>query len=187
LSDNTPSDLGVERTAGHSNRPWFAVGPEAEGHQLPEERYCSCLFKYGRGRKTPPKPGAYNKYAVCSSSVFVKQGKRGPGSVSCRYTKGYLDNFDEADFENYFQYDPPAQRWLAASLSASSSPSLSSSFTDKVKIEKEQLSPLSQEKKSSKKWRTLLDEYLDDKGFHGGTPKSISMEDYQRWKKSLLQ
>jgi len=71
---------------------------DVERTTLPEH-YCSCLFKviannYERGYNSDP-------YAICSATVFNRRGIKGPGPVSCKYTREYLNTLPYRYLINY--------------------------------------------------------------------------------------
>ena len=100
LRSKSQPKLGVEI----DQFPIFYAGhPTKETRILPQEKYCSCIFsllgKHGDPQLDKVK---YNAYAICSSSVYKKaRGLPGPGAVSCRYTRAFLNGLDEVTLFNY--------------------------------------------------------------------------------------
>ena len=59
------------------------------------DKYCSCLFKVQARqspRRTSPRRGPYNPYAVCQSSIFHRRGLPGIGLYKCHYDIEYLES-----------------------------------------------------------------------------------------------
>ena len=55
------------------------------------DKYCSCIFKVTASNRARNYSGS--PYAICTSSIYNRQGLRGPGSsLRCQYEPEYLDD-----------------------------------------------------------------------------------------------